>query len=108
MRPRYNASRASAVAPAVERRRSTRTGRLRPPDSLADRKIGELIHHLKMNCTMLIVAHDLRQTARVSDITTFFCTGNPIEVDAGEMSSPPEFRQTEQLIAGRLGSEELD
>ena len=44
-------------------------------DPIATQKIEKLIHELKENYTIIIVTHNMQQTARVSDVTAFFLSG---------------------------------
>src|SRR5262250_2006967 len=48
-------------------------------DPIATAKIEELLFHLKNNCTIVIVTHNMQQAARVAEYTGFFLLGRLIE-----------------------------
>src|ERR1700674_4012525 len=48
-------------------------------DPVNTAKIEELLFHLKANCTLVIVTHNMQQAARVSDSTAFVLTGRSEE-----------------------------
>jgi len=66
----------------------------------------ELIHQLKKAYTVVIVAQDMQQAARVSDYTAFFCIGEFVKMNATEIIfTRPKNRQTKNIITGRFGEE---
>jgi phosphate transport system ATP-binding protein len=73
-------------------------------DPVATAKIEELIHELKREYTIVIVTHNMKQAARVSDRTAFFYLGELIEVDSTQtIFMNPSNPQTEAYISGRFG-----
>src|SRR5277367_2489101 len=44
-------------------------------DPIATAKIEELLFHIKNNCTVVIVTHNMQQAARIADHTGFFLMG---------------------------------
>ncbi|TWJ18269.1 phosphate ABC transporter ATP-binding protein PstB [Geobacter argillaceus] len=73
-------------------------------DPIATLKIEELIDELKEQYTVIIVTHNMKQAARVSDYTAFFYLGEMVECGTTKMIfTTPEQRQTEDYITGRFG-----
>ena len=73
-------------------------------DPIATAKIEELLFHLKDNCTVVIVTHNMQQAARVADFTGFFLMGKLIEFDSTEVIfKTPKVKATEDYITGRFG-----
>jgi phosphate transport system ATP-binding protein len=73
-------------------------------DPIATAKIEELLFHLKENCTIVIVTHNMQQAARVADDTGFFLLGRLMEFDStGVMFKTPAKKETEDYITGRFG-----
>ena len=73
-------------------------------DPIATAKIEELLFHLKENCTVVIVTHNMQQAARVADFTGFFLMGKMIEFDGTEVIfKTPKVKATEDYITGRFG-----
>jgi phosphate transport system ATP-binding protein len=73
-------------------------------DPIATAKIEELLFHLKDNCTVVIVTHNMQQAARVADFTGFFLMGKLIEFDSTEVIfKTPKVKSTEDYITGRFG-----
>jgi phosphate transport system ATP-binding protein len=73
-------------------------------DPIATAKIEELLFHLKDNCTVVIVTHNMQQAARVADYTGFFLLGKLIEFDSTEVIfKTPKVKATEDYITGRFG-----
>lgn len=71
-------------------------------DPISTGKIEELITQLKGRYTILLVTHNLRQAARVSDTTAFFADGQLIEVGAtSALFTVPRDPRTEQYLTGR-------
>jgi len=73
-------------------------------DPIATAKIEELLFHLKNNCTIVIVTHNMQQAARIADDTGFFLLGKLIEFDKTErIFKTPAKKETEDYITGRFG-----
>jgi phosphate transport system ATP-binding protein len=73
-------------------------------DPIATAKIEELLFHLKENCTIVIVTHNMQQAARIADDTGFFLLGKLIEFDRTEIIfKTPGKKETEDYITGRFG-----
>lgn len=73
-------------------------------DPIATQRIEELIYELKREYTIVIVTHNMRQAARVSDYTAFLYMGEMIEYGPTEtiFTNPREAR-TEAYVTGRFG-----
>ncbi len=73
-------------------------------DPIATMKIEELISVLRENYSIVIVTHNMQQAARISDITSFFLSGEVVETGETEMIfSNPANAKTEEYITGRFG-----
>lgn len=73
-------------------------------DPISTIKIEELMSELKKDYTVAIVTHNMQQAARISDYTSFFLTGEMIEMDSTEnIFSRPKDKRTEDYITGRFG-----
>lgn len=73
-------------------------------DPISTSKIEELIHTLKDNYTIMIVTHNMQQTARVSDKTGFFMMGRLVEFnDTKKIFTNPVNIETQNYITGRFG-----
>jgi phosphate transport system ATP-binding protein len=73
-------------------------------DPIATAKIEELLFHLKDNCTVVIVTHNMQQAARIADYTGFFLMGRLMEFDTAEVIfKNPKEKSTEDYITGRFG-----
>jgi phosphate transport system ATP-binding protein len=73
-------------------------------DPVNTAKVEELLFHLKANCTLVIVTHNMQQAARVSDSTAFVLTGDIVEFSATpQMFTTPKDPRTEAYITGRFG-----
>src|SRR6201997_465433 len=73
-------------------------------DPVTTAKIEELMFHLKDNCTVVIVTHNMQQAARIADYTGFFLLGKLIEFDNTEVIfKTPKVKATEDYITGRFG-----
>ncbi|MBE6478531.1 MAG: ATP-binding cassette domain-containing protein [Propionibacteriaceae bacterium] len=79
-------------------------------DPISTQTIEELIGRLREDRTVVIVTHNMRQAARVSERTAFFSTDGPgtpgrlVEYDdTATLFSNPRHQQTEDYITGRLG-----
>ncbi len=73
-------------------------------DPVNTAKVEELLFHLKANCTLVIVTHNMQQAARVSDSTAFVLTGELIEFrPTPQLFTTPSDPRTEAYITGRFG-----
>ncbi|MGH2536944.1 MAG: phosphate ABC transporter ATP-binding protein PstB [Candidatus Promineifilaceae bacterium] len=78
-------------------------------DPIATLRIEELIQELKRNYTIIIVTHNMQQSARASDYTAFFNmdadrAGYLVEYSrTQELFTNPKHELTEQYITGRFG-----
>jgi len=73
-------------------------------DPVNTAKVEELLFHLKENCTLVIVTHNMQQAARVSDSTAFMLNGDLIEFSpTPQMFTTPTDPRTEAYITGRFG-----
>lgn len=73
-------------------------------DPVNTAKIEELLFHLKQNCTLVIVTHNMQQAARVSDATAFLLNGDLIEFSpTPQLFTTPSDPRTEAYITGRFG-----
>ncbi len=73
-------------------------------DPISTLTIEELINDLKRKYTVLIVTHNMQQSARVSDLTAFFNQGKLVEyADTDTLFTTPKSKQTEDYITGRYG-----
>src|SRR6266702_1032262 len=73
-------------------------------DPVNTAKIEELLFHLKQNCTLVIVTHNMQQAARVSDASAFLLNGELIEFSpTPQLFTTPSDPRTEAYITGRFG-----
>ncbi len=73
-------------------------------DPISTAKIEELILRLKNDYTVIIVTHNMKQAARISDSTAFFLDGKLIEFDdTDKIFSNPHDKRTENYIIGKFG-----
>ena len=73
-------------------------------DPIATQRIEELIYHLKVQYTIVIVTHNMQQAARVSDRTAFFWLGRLIEHGPTDrIFTNPTEKLTEDYVTGRFG-----
>ena len=73
-------------------------------DPISTTKIEDLAVELKKQYTIVIVTHNMQQTARISDKTAFFLMGELVEYDDTEkLFSAPRDKRTEDYITGRFG-----
>src|SRR6202047_3200862 len=73
-------------------------------DPVNTAKVEELLFHLKENCTLVIVTHNMQQAARVSDSTAFILTGELIEFSpTPQLFTTPSDPRTQAYITGRFG-----
>ena len=73
-------------------------------DPISTAKIEELLFHLKEQCTIVLVTHNMQQAARSSDYTGFFLLGKLVEFNSTNVIFHTPFRkETEDYITGRFG-----
>ncbi|MDH4222762.1 MAG: phosphate ABC transporter ATP-binding protein PstB [candidate division Zixibacteria bacterium] len=73
-------------------------------DPISTGKIEELILDLKRDYTIVIVTHNMQQSARISDYTGFFLLGELVEFDqTSKIFTNPKDRRTEDYVTGRFG-----
>jgi phosphate transport system ATP-binding protein len=81
-------------------------------DPIATAAIEELMHDLKNEYTIVIVTHNMQQSARVADMTAFFSlqvedgkrTGILVEYDkTDKLFTNPADKRTEDYVTGRFG-----
>ena len=81
-------------------------------DPIATAAIEELMHGLKDEYTIVIVTHNMQQSARVADMTAFFSlqvedgkrTGILVEYDKTDvLFTNPADKRTEDYVTGRFG-----
>ena len=82
-------------------------------DPIATARVEELMRELKQKYTIVIVTHNMQQTARTSDCTAFFTAeldkagqrfGQLVEFDVtAKIFSNPKDERTENYITGRFG-----
>ena len=73
-------------------------------DPISSAKIEHTIDALKVDHTIVIVAHNLQQAARVSNCSGFMYLGQLIEFDTvNRMFHSPRDPRTERFITGRFG-----
>ena len=62
------------------------------------------MERLKKKYTVVVVTHNMKQAARVSDYTAFFLAGEVVEFGAARnIFSRPRDKRTEDYITGRFG-----
>ncbi len=73
-------------------------------DPIATQRIEELVYDLKSQYTIVIVTHNMKQAARVSDFTAFFWLGRLIEYGpTNRIFTNPSEKLTEDYVTGRFG-----
>ena len=73
-------------------------------DPISTARIEELIHELRQRFTIVIVTHNMQQSARVSQRTAFFHLGELVEVgDTSQIFTNPQVQRTQDYITGRYG-----
>lgn len=73
-------------------------------DPIATQRIEKLIHQLKRDHTIVFVAEDMQQAARISDRTAVLWFGRLVECDRTDrIFTAPSRRITEDYVTGRLG-----
>ena len=73
-------------------------------DPISTSKVEETMLKLKKNYTIVLVTNNVNQSARVSDRTAFFLSGELIEVDKTEkIFTNPHDQRTDDYIGGKFG-----
>src|SRR6266404_855664 len=73
-------------------------------DPIAGARIEDLIDELRANYAIVIVTHNMRQAARVSQRTAYFHLGDLVEVGPTDLIfTNPQHKLTEDYITGRFG-----
>ena len=73
-------------------------------DPISTGRIEDLAMELKKDYTIVIVTHNMQQSARISDQTAFFLLGDLVEYGSTEeLFSQPRDKRTEDYITGRFG-----
>ena len=73
-------------------------------DPISTSRIEELVTELKTDYTVVIVTHNMQQSARVSDYTAYMYLGELIEFGATDnIFVKPGRKETEDYITGRFG-----
>ena len=73
-------------------------------DPVSTLKVEDLMERLKQKYTLVIVTHNMKQAARVSDYTAFFLMGEVVEFGTtGNIFSRPRDKRTEDYVTGRFG-----
>ncbi len=73
-------------------------------DPAASFKVEELVRSLKQRYTVVIVTHNMRQAARISDYAVFFLAGEVVEQGVTDsIFTYPADRRTGDYIRGRYG-----
>ena len=73
-------------------------------DPVATATVGEVVQELRSSLSVVIVTHNMRQAARVSQRTAFFHMGRLVEVDdTRTIFSSPRVKETEDYVSGRFG-----
>lgn len=73
-------------------------------DPISTSKIEDLAVELKKDYTIVMVTHNMQQTARISDKTAFFLLGEVVEFgETEQIFSMPRNKKTEDYITGRFG-----
>ena len=73
-------------------------------DPISTSKIEDLAVELKKNYTIVMVTHNMQQSARISDKTAFFLLGEVVEYgETEQIFSMPKNKKTEDYITGRFG-----
>src|SRR5258705_3553601 len=72
-------------------------------DPIAGARIEDLIDELRANYAIVIVTHNMRQAARVSQRTAYFHLGDLVEVGPTDLIfTNPQHKLTEDYITGRF------
>ncbi|OFZ55781.1 MAG: phosphate ABC transporter ATP-binding protein [Bdellovibrionales bacterium RIFOXYC1_FULL_54_43] len=73
-------------------------------DPISTARIEELLTELKKTVTIVIVTHNMQQSARISDKTAFLLMGELVEFgETSALFTTPKDKRTESYITGRFG-----
>lgn len=73
-------------------------------DPISTAKVEEAMLKLKTNYTIVLVTNNVKQAARVGDKTTFFLSGELIEMDkTDKIFTTPSDKRTDDYIRGKFG-----
>lgn len=73
-------------------------------DPISTAKVEEAMLKLKEKYTIILVTNNVKQAARVGDITAFFLSGELIEIDkTDKIFTAPKDRRTNDYIIGKFG-----
>ena len=73
-------------------------------DPISTGKVEELVTTLKSEYTVVIVTHNMQQSARVSDYTAYMYLGDLVEFgETEQVFFKPKHKETEDYISGRFG-----
>ncbi|MRG91690.1 ATP-binding cassette domain-containing protein [Polyangium spumosum] len=73
-------------------------------DPIATSRIEDVIHELRDHLAVVIVTHNMKQAARVSDYTAFIDEGELVEFDRTDrIFTNPRERRTEDYVSGKFG-----
>jgi len=73
-------------------------------DPITTTYIEDLLVELKNNVTILIVTHNMSQSARISDFSMFMYLGELVEYERTQkMFTNPSDKRTEAYLTGRIG-----
>jgi phosphate transport system ATP-binding protein len=73
-------------------------------DPISTLKIEELVLELQQRYTIVIVAHNMQQAARVADKTAFMLSGELVEVaETDKIFTNPDDPRTEDYVTGKFG-----
>lgn len=73
-------------------------------DPISTAKVEEAMVKLKERYTIILVTNNVKQAARVGDMTAFFLSGELIELDSTEkIFTGPADKKTEDYIRGKFG-----
>ena len=73
-------------------------------DPISTARIEEALQILKKDYTTILVTNNVKQAARVSDLTAFFLMGQLVEIGpTGDLFTSPRDKRTEDYVSGRFG-----
>jgi len=73
-------------------------------DPISTAKVEQSLMELKQRYTIIIVPHNIQQSARLADYAAFFLMGELVEYRPGkELFTMPQDKRTEDYVTGRFG-----
>lgn len=73
-------------------------------DPMGTQRIEELLYDLRDTVTVIVVTHNMKQAARISDVTAFLLDGRIVEcAPTRQLFTTPSDERTEAYITGRFG-----